>query len=298
MNLVADLMNQALDALGSEVVIGDPEEGSREAQVLLRAYEQCLRQLLRAAHWAFARRQAPLALLADATGATADVGTQVVDPEFLYEYEYPTDCLKLRFIPWNSNTPSTPVPAGNIQPQNAGQPITSAPIGIPSAGRRLHPARWLETVDPNYPAQPGTNWYETQGVSPQGRVVICTNVKNACAVYTGLILYPSIWDALFREALVCYLASQCALAILKDKKFALTIRAQLILAVKEKLVQARLTDGNEGTYSSDIKVDWIETRRTAAGSGYGWGLPWGGIGAGYNGFCGPSSLSFADGSAY
>ena len=72
-----DIMNQALDAMGWETTIGDAEEGSREARVLLRAYRECLRQMLRGAHWDWARKTAPLTLLADATGQTQNVGTIV-----------------------------------------------------------------------------------------------------------------------------------------------------------------------------------------------------------------------------
>ena len=63
-----DIANRVLDALGMNVTIGDLEDGSREAAVLLRSYQPCLEQLLRAAHWNVARKQAPLLLLGDATG--------------------------------------------------------------------------------------------------------------------------------------------------------------------------------------------------------------------------------------
>ena len=92
--LPTDIANQAIDAIMWPEVLGDLEDGSHEAAIVLRAYRQCLMQLLRAAHWAFARKTAPLILLADATGNSPNVGTVVPNPWFCYEYEYPTDCAK------------------------------------------------------------------------------------------------------------------------------------------------------------------------------------------------------------
>lgn len=293
MNLVADIINQSLDACGSDKTIGDAEEGTREASVSLRAYGQCLRQLLRAAHWDFARRQAPLVLLADATGQTLNVGSLVPIPWY-YEYQLPPDSMKIRFIPQNYGQFPSP-PAGNIQiPSNV--PLTTA-TGVPNMlGQRLRPARFLVANDPNYASAPGQIFWETQGQAPTGSTVILTNVKNATVVYTGLMLYPSTWDPLFRAAMVAYLASEIALPLNKDKKFAMQLRKDNIEIAKAKIKEARVIDGNEGFFSSDIRVDWMETRRTG-----GWGTGrggWGdGGGPGVFGY-GWDSCGFADGSAY
>ena len=297
MNLPQDIANQALDAAGVEFTIGDLEEGTRPAQVLLRAYGQCLRQLLRGANWNFARKTAPLSLLADASGQTPNVGKQVVMSGFLYEYSYPTDCMKVRFVPWNGPGLTPPVPQNNIQiPQT---PLYTGENPQPQAGQRLRPARFLEATDPNYPPPAGSDFNAVQGVSPQGRTVILTNVKQALCVYTALMLYPSVWDSLFREALVMYLASQVCLALHKDKKLALEVRPQLIKGVKDKLTAARLVDGNEGWYTNDIPVDWMAARNSGGWRGNG---GWGGFGSDVGGLgvlgYGWDSCGFADGSAY
>lgn len=291
-----DVAQQSLDAIGSPVTIGDIEEGTRAAQVLLRAYWQCLRQLLRACHWNFARAQAPLLLLADASGNTPNVGTQVIAP-FQYEYAWPIDGMKGRFLPYN--LPTNPgAPAGNIVPPNAGAPLMTNFGQQPIVGARLRPAPWLEATDTKYPVPAGQITWETQGVSPQGRTVILTNVQNAMFVYTRLMLYPSNWDVQFRAALVAYLASEVALPlwIEKDRKFGLELRGQQIAIAKEKVMNARMTDGNEGTPKNDIPVDWLAARDTSTCRGW-----WGGSG-GYGGpgnlFCGYDSLSFSDGSVY
>lgn len=272
MNLPTDLANQALDAIGMPINLGDIEDGTQPAQIIVRAYRQCLMQLLRSAHWDFARKTAQLQLLGDATGNTPDVGTSVAQP-WLYCYAYPTDGMKVRFVPWNWQNQASNVPQGNISIPTTTPLVTG--IGNQSPGARIIPARFVVATDYNYPPAQGQLSWEVQGVSPQGRTVINTNVRNASAVYTALMLYPSTWDALFRAAFVAYLAAEIALPIWaeKDRAFGLRVRAEQVSIVKEKVTQARLTDGNEGTYSSDIRVDWMDTRNSGGpwGAG-GWGI--------------------------
>jgi hypothetical protein len=294
---VTDVCNQALDAIGcSDQQIGDVEEGTKQAQLLLRTYAQCRQQLLRAAHWDFARMTAPLTLLADATGNTANVGTLVIDPRFVYEYSYPTTCLKARFIPWNLQNQQSPVPPSNISapstPQTTGQQTIAN-------GQRIVPARFTIATDINYPPPQGTAWWEVQGVSPNGRTVILTNVQSALLVYTTDVLYPNLWDAQFRAGLVAYIASDIALGMWaqKDRNFGLKLRDQQIKLAKEKITAARLTDGNEGVYSSDIPVDWMNIRNSGGGIlGYGQSAGWN-AGPGVLGY-GWDGAYFSDGSSY
>lgn len=278
MNTPEDIANQALDAAAIDLVIGDMQEGTRQAQVVLRAYSQCLRQLLRAAHWDFARRQAPLVLLADATGQTPDVPTIVPAP-WAYEYAYPIDCMKARFVPREFVNPGAP--SGNYALPN-GVPILPGVASAPTGFRaRLEPARFLVANDTNYvpPETPGDSY--VQGVSPTGRTVILTNVKCAKLVYTGLMIYPSVWDAKFRAGMVAYLAAEIALPLSADKKFGMAMRQQNIAIAKEKIMEARISDGNEGFSNSDIRVDWMDIRGAGGGRwgrgddgpgvlGYGW----------------------------
>jgi hypothetical protein len=296
MNLPTDIANQALDAIGWSVVLGDIEDGTREAQVLLRAYGQCRRQLLRAAHWNYARKTANLILLADGTGNTAGVGTVVPVP-WIYEYALPGDCMKARFIPWNRSNISPGVPAGNITPANPNSPTMP---GLQSAlpGQRIRPARFNISVDYNYPIPPGELTWEQQGASPVGRTVVLTDVQQAQLVYTADIQYPAQWDSLFREAMVGYLAQQIALAIWvkEDKKFGLEVRNAQIAITKAKVMEARLQDGNEGWPTNDIPVDWMNSRRV--GGPYTGAGGYGGFAEGYGYCCSYDSLGFADGTAY
>lgn len=289
-----DVANQALDACAWPRVFGEIEDGSDESQILLRAYRQCLMQLLRAANWSFARQQAPLELLADASGNTPDVGTLVPTP-WVYEYAYPIDCMRVRFIPWNLNNQADLVPSNNIQ-------IPSTPLvgGIgqqPALGVPIRPARFVVATDFNYPPPAGTLTWDVQGVSPQGRTVVLTNVRNANAVYTSLVLYPTLWDPLFRSALVAYIASEVVMALWAktDRKFGMQIRGEQIALVKAKVSEARALDGSEGTPTSDIVAPWMRARHTG-GSWRGWG--WGGGASGSDGGYGNSSIMLADGTVF
>lgn len=280
---VADLINQALDSIGWAEMVGDPEEGTHHAQVALRQYRTCRQQLLQAALWDFAMRQAPLTLLADASGNTADAGN-VVPLAWLYEYAWPTDALRIRYIPWNLNNPSTLTPQNNIQlPQT---PLVTG-IGQLPPGARIIPAKFRVSTDYNYPVPGGTQTTDVMGVSPQGRTVVLCNVKQVQAVYTADMLYPSVWDPLFREALVAYLGAQMAVPIWSKKdqsqKTGIAARDRLIPIVKDKLTMARVANGNgSGTSSSDIAVDWMRARYVGGiGSYANWGP--GGWGSGEGG---------------
>lgn len=283
------IIQQALDAVGVDHLLGDIEDGTRPSQVGLRAYRNCLQQLLRVAPWNFARKQVPLTLLADATGQSPNVSSTVIDPAYVYEYGLPEDAMKIRYIPW-SPLQNPGAPSNNIQPANANSPITTGTAG-PFNGQRLVPAKFLISFDQNFPAAPGSQSWEVQGVSPQGSTVILTNVQNACAVYTYLCLYPSVWDALFRAALVAYIASEIALPLSSDKKIGMTLRVQQIAIAKEKIMEARAADGKELWSTSDIPTDWLRFRNTGGpwqdgfgggGAGYYWG--------GYDGCCGVGSV--------
>ena len=144
-------------------------------------------------------------------------------------------------------------------------------------------------------------WAElAEGQSPQGSLVVLSNVRNATLIYTGLMQYPSVWDSQFRAAFVAMLASEIALPLAKmsvvGAKAGLALRKDNIEIARAKIKAARVTDGNEGFYSSDIRVDWMQTRIVG-----GWGA-WRGGWAGSDGpggfFGGWDTCSFADGSAY
>ena len=286
--------NQALSAIGVDKTLGDIEEGTKEAVVCLQFYGECVRQLIRAAHWDWARIEAPLLLLADAGGSTPNVGNKVPSG-FMYEYAYPTDCAKIRYIPW-SPFQNPGVPAGNIVPPNNQSPLVTGQSTQPNM-RRIVPAPYLLTGDFNNPPPGGTD--PQRGISAQARLVILTNVQNAKCVYTQENMSPYMWDHLFRSALVAYLASEIAVRLHKEKPdIGIRMRDDQIKIFTGKLQLARQMNGNESWASSDLSVDWINTR--FSGSAYGNGNGWSGGGGmgGMGGWGGYDSVLLSNGSAY
>lgn len=286
------VVNEAFDAAALDFTIGDLNEGTRPAQVAMRKYSTCMKQLLRTAHWGFSRKQSFLQLVADASGNTPNVGTLVPGP-FTYSYNMPSDCLKVRYIParyWNN---SGQVPTGNIVPQDSSAPLLTNMTAPPLTTQRIIPTRFLVTTDVNNLPDGAAN--DIPAISPVGQTLILTNQQDAVGVYTFEANWPNLWDELFRNAMVAFLASEIVLPLAADKKFGMTMRERNIAIAKEKIREARATSANEAWNDSTQAVDWMRVRASGGfSSAYGWG---GGIGPGYL-FGGYDGIWFENSSAY
>jgi hypothetical protein len=284
------ICNLALQAAGTDFQIGNIQEGTRPAQLCLLRYYDTMKQLLRASHWSFARKEAPLQLVAAVGGFATDSSgnTIAVNPlvpsGFLYSYNYPSDCLLVRYVPVNYWNVNPPVPTGNIVPSDSAAPLTTGNT-TPVGNNRPIPSRFLITNDPNYVPSDASN--EAPGISPIGQTLILSNVQNARAVYTFEASYPNLWDDLFREAMIASLATHLALPLAQDKKFGMTMRKDNIAIAQERIKTARAMSANEGISSSDLSVDWIRMRNSGSPVGYwGGGAGWGGPGYLYGGLGG------------
>src|SRR5262249_14663891 len=111
--LPEDVVNQALDLLpGNTVTIGSLDDGKEESELARRWYGQTLRGLLRAAHWDWARKKAPLLLLGASPNAAqqlVNTNTQPYEPTnvspfverpWWYAYAWPVDGVRARWLPW------------------------------------------------------------------------------------------------------------------------------------------------------------------------------------------------------
>jgi len=242
--------------------------------------------------------------LQDATGQTSQQQiAEGINPPFVgsgtpgmipwtYEYAWPIDCVKARFVPTSFNNAGSNVPTGNISlPSN---PLMSG-LNQQPFGRQV-PARFLVGTD-TIPALIGapTTWDQipdtatTMGQGLASQTVILTNQSRADLVYTSLITYVDQWDPLFGQAFVSLLASCFAMPLVTDRKAATSIRNEQIAICKAALDQARVSDGNEGWTSVDHVPDWLRVRSRAGG------LDWNGAGVlGY----GHDACMFGDGIAY
>ena len=297
MMMPSDVAQEALDAALLNITVSEITDGTREAQLLARKYRPCLAALLRSARWAFARRQIAMTILGDATGQLTS--STVVIPPWCYEYSLPNDCVQAHYVPFAPPI-GLPGPSGNTttntynNTSSSTSITTSAAISTAMAGMNFKPARFLISRDVNYPPAEGQQFWEVQGVSPMGQTVVLTNVPNAQLVYTSLVLTPSEWATDFREAMVAYLAAEiCVLH--RDIKVAMAVRREQVAIAKEKIMLARVSDGNESWSSTDHQPDWLRARQGGRGL-YGWDAASSDAGSLYIGY-GP--IPFGDnGSAY
>lgn len=240
-----DIVNRALDECGVEE-IGDLDEGSKAARAATRIYWPTLRQLLSAAHWNFARKQESLVLLADISGQSANA-TDVTTP-WAYMYEWPVDAVHARFVPRTYPQGST-----------TGLPIFSSPppTQVTTIGWNA-PAPFIVASAPR-PNDIASNWFDIEGHDPEQTKVVLTNELGAQLVFTGLMMYPDAWDALFEQAMVSALAARLAMP-LADPKERRAIRSDNIQIARGALDAARVRDGDEGWTVNNHTPDWIRAR--------------------------------------
>lgn len=262
----ATIVNQALDALGADEdkIVGDLTDGTRVAEAARRNYGQVLRQLLRANHWPFARKNAKLTLLGDATGNSAPPVIQQVECPWTYAYAWPTDAVQGRWMPWSPT---------NAQPiSSTGVPLTT---GV-SAGVQYNqqPARFLVSSSDKYPIEVGfLPWNQlpdlqrTEGVGPVNRKIILTDCCEAHFVYTRLVTVIEEWDDMFRQAMVTLMAVTLAQVAFEDPRERMAQRDKMIAIARNTIADARVAASNEAGYpmTTDHMPPWI----TARNSGYG-----------------------------
>ena len=104
---VADIVNLALARMGYKLLIGHIYDGSEAANLALTVYSQTRDELMRDGDWDFAKRTLALELLKQAppTGyfpPNTWSGASHPPPGWLYEYTYPSDCLRVKSV---VNTP-------------------------------------------------------------------------------------------------------------------------------------------------------------------------------------------------
>lgn len=180
----ADIVNFALRKVGITWDVGHLYDGSAEAQTALAVYAQTRDALLREKWWPFARRgNVALTLLKGPPPAGGYNPLQpwaptYPPPGYLYEYLYPSDCIKIGAI----------IPAGG-----------------PMFDLDPKPAVFRIDNDNSLVTRAGT------ATTPQK--VILTNVPSAMAVYIGQVTDPILWEPGFTMALIDKLATILAVAL-------------------------------------------------------------------------------------
>lgn len=227
MDVVA-IYNNALGKVGTRTTVSATTEGSNEANACNVFYEQSRDATLRLAFWNFARKQKLLTQLK----SSKDVPNTCPTP-WGFEYAYPVDCLRARFI-----LPQTAVQQVTVD----GVPIDSAGVSTAPTTLMGPPVKFLVGMDEDGSGNPIR--------------VILTNQYQAQLVYTAKIVDPNLYDPEFVEALAMVLASNISLNITGDKN----LKAQLYNQAKDFIATAQAVNASEGQEVQNPIPDWMRAR--------------------------------------
>lgn len=239
MTSAVDVCNNALANIGTRSSISSLTEDSPEARACVIQYNTVLENLLRAAHWGFARKNLTASLLKALPG-TPENSTTPTDSlwhesypplGWLYSYAYPSDCLLVRWV-------SPQIYASGLQ---TGVPLFSngnySPPPITS-----FPSKFVIATDTDSGGNPIK--------------VIATNTSQAILCYTMFMDNPDIWDPMFYVAMQDALAGAICIPLTGKADLA----KQLLGKANDTILQARAMDANEGLTVYDHVPDWIRVR--------------------------------------
>ncbi len=248
-----DVANMALDNIGARFSIFSltPPYPPPNAVVVARHYQPKIDMLSRAAHWNCCRVENSLTLLKAANGTPENPNgtTLPIPPQpWAYEYAYPSDCLKVRYIFTNPQANNGNVSAFPIFPAG----VTTTPLWTSSAA-----AMFVVAID-------------TDANGNQIKVIL-TNCEFAIAVYTGRVTNPDLWDPHYLAAASATLGAWLVTPL---KNSAETLKQQIEIA-SGIILQARISDGNEGVTSIDHTPDWMAVRGYEGSARWQNGQTWG-----------------------
>jgi hypothetical protein len=231
-----DIVNRALITIGAQSTVSSirPSDGSPEASVAAILFDPTRDSLLRAATWNFARKQTFLAQLKSAS----DTNPTIPQP-WQYEYGYPSDCIKCRYI---LNAVA--------QSQTSSVPLMSAVGNVGVSVDYGHPVKFEIATDTDASGNPTR--------------VILTNQYQAQLVYTARITNPDIWDAEFQEAMVMSLSAKLVPALSLD----MALYKACMQAAQMIIDQARIDDGTELVSNADHTPDWMSARGSSGNITY------------------------------
>ena len=233
-----DICNQALGEIGARANVSAFTDPTPAAQACQLYYDAMRKMLIRTAPWNFSRKQDNLSLLNQASVSPG------VPFSWMYEYLYPSDCLKFRYMLQQPD--GWPFTSGSISP-----PLTGDTPLFPyyATSRR---AKFLVSTD-----------VDTNNIR---RKVLLTNLPTPIGVYSYDCQDVDLFDASFTEALVAVLAEKFVMPLTGN----VGMKGTFIQIAKERVTEARAADGNEDLPTTDITADWVVARGIPNAYGY-WG---------------------------
>lgn len=226
-----DVVNIALAEIGAQSTVSsiNPSDGSTEGNVASILYVPKIQALERAAHWNCTRKQIFMTMLKAAVinGVASDKPPPY---PWQYEYLYPTDCIKARYV----------MPYVN-QMLGINPPLTTNFYNSP----------------PYFLGPPVKFAVATDIVDGKNTRVILSNQENAILVYTSDVNQtPDMWDPHFLGAATSFLGAWFANALTRNTQ----LYHDQTATAKEMIAQARISDGDEGLTSADHLPDWMQVR--------------------------------------
>lgn len=245
MSTEVELVNRAMQLIGTRTTIASMDEASNEARQASIAFAPTRKEVLRTAPWNFAKRtiQAELFRFAPGTPEFSAYSEQVAQnqwspeypaPPWLYSYFYPFDALMIRFVQAQVTGSGTPV-----------VPIFSS----------VTPYYWYSNT-PAVKFEVGVDYTQQGSGAGTATRVILTDAQNAIVTYTLDTSDTEVWDHLFESMFVFALAAKLVNALTGDKALA----NQLIERANAVAMQARINDGNEALVVLDWIPEWIKAR--------------------------------------
>lgn len=230
-----DLCNRALLSIGarSQISSVSPSDGSTEGDACAVLFTPTFEQLGRAAHWNCLRKQAVLSLIEAAAGTPENpLGTTLPLPPtpWLYAYSYPSDCLRVRSIVPSQTPTSSTLPSTTFN--------NPALVCNGESGQ----IRYAVAYDTDSGGNP--------------IITILTNQTQAQGIYTVNQSNPVIWDSQFQAAYVASLGAFLVPALSLD----MGLMDRCVKLAENMIIQARVSDGNEGVTVMDHTPDWILAR--------------------------------------
>lgn len=247
MSSVTQICNLALQKVGTRSTIADLTEDSNEARNCNLVYETTRDEVLGMAFWNCARNTLTLSVLKSVPGTPTNPSAPsspvwIPDwppPPWMFEYAYPTDCIQMRYL----------VP----------QPAVGWAGSVPIFGTAV-------TTFPQYEGMPVRFAVANDQISGSDTTVILTNQYQAIGVYTKRLTNPNLFSAQFIEALSSAIGAKITMALTGDKG----LRKELFASANDAILQARVTDGNEGLTVQESTPDWLQARESFSYFGYNW----------------------------
>lgn len=259
MTSFVDISNRALSALGTRSTISSLSEGSNEANKASLWIDTCRKQVLRMAPWNSTRNFNVMALVCAAPGTPENPTAGPTQwqkgqppPPWVYEYAYPSDCLRPVYIVPQFNTGF-----------GAGIPITTAITGGSPQYWQGPPVKFAVGLDQLINGKPAVGGADTK--------VIWTNQEFAVLAYIKDLQNPDIMDDQLQQAWISYLAAKLVIDLTGDKALA----NMRIKDANDMIQIARVSDGNEGLTINDITPDFIRTRGIDFAWDWAWSPEWG-----------------------